>query len=543
MSTIPPVDIDAMMETIRRELDTVGPDPVSPPATDLEVDRIHARVLAEVARRSHPGEGVAELASTEGGWRPASARLAPKRAYSLHELLAFSDLDFVETAYEALLRRPADAAAATMLGNLRTGAMDKVDVLAHLRWSPEGVARGIHVDGLLVPTILNRWSRKRLVGPFVRWARAAMRLGRNAAAVQSQLAAQSADTHELGRAFNAFAGGAGKRLERVDASLDAIARTLRQAEIRADRGDARIAELKARISALEGELAARTSALEAELVARNSALEAELVARTSALEAELAARTSALEAHLVAREDAEREATQRAERELHAYDELYVDFENHFRGAEALIRARVMPYVTWMRDAGAGTPDAPIVDIGCGRGEWLTLLRDEGLVGKGVDLNRAFLATGRAAGLDVQEGDAIDVLRGMPEGSAGALTSMHLVEHLPFEGVVALIDEALRVLRPGGLLLLETPNPENLDVATINFYLDPTHRNPIPPDVLTWLVRVRGFTDVRIERLHHERELTAPPLLPDTHEGAASINDLLARRLAAPDYAVVARRP
>ena len=119
---------------------------------------------------------------------------------------------------------------------------------------------------------------------------------------------------------------------------------------------------------------------------------------------------------------------------------------------------------------------------------------------------------------------------------------MHLVEHLPFERVIALLDEIRRVLRSGGLVLLETPNPENLSVGVCNFYMDPTHRNPLPPEALRWIVEARGFMGARIERLTVARELNAPPLLPDDVPGAASVNVLLASLRVAPDYAIIARK-
>ena len=124
----------------------------------------------------------------------------------------------------------------------------------------------------------------------------------------------------------------------------------------------------------------------------------------------------------------------------------------------------------------------------------------------------------------------------LPAASRSAVTAFHVVEHLGFEVLVDFLDEALRVLMPGGMLILETPNPENLRVGANSFYNDPTHRNPIPPETLRFLVHQRGFAEAEILRLHPfpvEQHLKA------NDEDARRLNDLL---FGPQDYAVIARR-
>ena len=221
----------------------------------------------------------------------------------------------------------------------------------------------------------------------------------------------------------------------------------------------------------------------------------------------------------------------------HLWDAIYLHFEDEFRGTREEIKARVAVYLPKFRDAGAGTEASPILDLGCGRGELLEVLRTEGLVASGVDTNRAAVEQCRQQGLSVELGDAFDVLRKLPEASLGGLAALHVVEHLPFPLVLKLLDEALRVLRPGGVAIFETPNPKNVLVGSSNFYIDPTHRNPVHPLTLRHLIEARGLVGVETMMLH--------PLPPEARVPDASSE--LARRFneyfyGPQDYAVVGRR-
>ena len=219
---------------------------------------------------------------------------------------------------------------------------------------------------------------------------------------------------------------------------------------------------------------------------------------------------------------------------------VYAQLADRFRGSREEVTAKLRPYLgdvaRVLRPALAGPR---VVDVGCGRAEWLTLLRDEGVVARGVDANADFVAAGRAAGLDVVQGDAVAYLAGRDEGSLDLVTAFHLVEHLDTETLLALFEAARHALRPGGCLLLETPNPTNLTMGACNFYLDPTHRSPIPPALTAFLVGASGFADVEIRPLHPDDS----PLGPDAGAPTA-VETLVARALRGPrDYAVLGFRP
>lgn len=576
----------------------------------LSVAEIMRRVRKEVARRrggaddESVGTPVGEIAFPR--WHPIPERLATKEQYTLGELLAFSDSGFIQAVYQAVLRRAADSMGLRhFLSLLRTGQASKVEIIGDIRWSPEGMARGVHVDGLLIPYKLAKWKRKRFVGPVLRWVHAFVRMGAVPERQAASAAGQAYEIQSMGETLNELSSALDQkqaelpgqianhlaavgldsvkrqfesisqrieeivgRIEAIDQQLEAdieVARLYEQSlealsELRKQNAglERRQEELEAQLEHLmDGHLAGQAAISSANrealaLQQRINHLERSIAEQSSPrpvdmLGSEISALSDRLrgvvsiEHRLAALQG--RPTTELDDRAEHLdLDPLYAAFEDRFRGDRALVRRRAEPYLDLVRDVGAGTSMLPVLDIGCGRGEWLELLRDHGLVGRGIDLNRVFADICRGYGLDIIEGDAIKALSAMPSNSVGAITSMHLVEHLAFEQVVVMLDEALRVLVPGGIIVLETPNPENLTVAAHTFYMDPTHRNPLPPEALRWIVGARGFHGARIERLTVARELTPPPLLPDDVPGAHSINTLLASLGVAPDYAIVARK-
>lgn len=219
--------------------------------------------------------------------------------------------------------------------------------------------------------------------------------------------------------------------------------------------------------------------------------------------------------------------------------QFYDDFEAVFRGSRAEIRALQEQHVR--RVQPTVSEGAPLLDVGCGRGEWLEVLRDAGLPAYGVDTNSRFVTQCSERGLDARLGDALEHLEQLPAASLGAVSAIHLVEHLPLPVVVRLIDAALHALRPGGVLLLETPNPTNVVVGAAAFYMDPTHLRPVHPQFLEFLVQSRGFVDAEIHYLHPQDADQRPYVAEDPR--LAELLGRTAWALTGPqDYAVVARR-
>jgi O-antigen chain-terminating methyltransferase len=216
-------------------------------------------------------------------------------------------------------------------------------------------------------------------------------------------------------------------------------------------------------------------------------------------------------------------------------DPLYLAFEEQFRGSREEIRARLLEYVPLVRRSGAGMEGREILDIGCGRGEWLQIMQDEGLAAKGLDLNHVLVRECRDKGFAVEEIDALSYLRSLPDNSIGAITSFHLIEHLSFADRIALFDESVRVLKSGGLALFETPNPRNLLVGGCNFWADPTHLRPLYPETHKFLLEYRGFSNVELLFLHpHEGDQRLPE--EEAPKLALRLNEILS---CARDYTIV----
>ncbi|MEC4868866.1 MAG: class I SAM-dependent methyltransferase, partial [Jaaginema sp. PMC 1078.18] len=181
----------------------------------------------------------------------------------------------------------------------------------------------------------------------------------------------------------------------------------------------------------------------------------------------------------------------------HLQDAFYVAFEDRFRGNSEEIKKRLEVYLPILEKADLSTSEL-ILDLGCGRGEWLELLQDKGYKAKGIDCNRVMVAECQGQNLDVQEADAIAHLQSLPSESLAAITGFHIIEHLPFPQLLQLFAEAIRVLKPGGISIFETPNPQNVMVGSKSFYLDPTHRNPLPSELTQFLLENTGFEPVDI---------------------------------------------
>jgi SAM-dependent methyltransferase len=209
----------------------------------------------------------------------------------------------------------------------------------------------------------------------------------------------------------------------------------------------------------------------------------------------------------------------------------YFAYESRMRGSTESVRERQRVYVDDLREA------APVLDIGCGRGELLSLLREAGVAARGIDADADMVAYAQGEGLDVQQADLVDYLAGLDDGELGGIFMAQVVEHLPPGVLVRAFQLAAGKLRPGGVLVAETINPLS-PIALRNYFADLTHAQPLVPETLELLARQSGFAQTELRYLNQPGERLIEPDDPVIAANVRRLNELLFAPL---DYALVAR--
>lgn len=472
--------------------------------TDMEtlLERLRAAALEHGSSRMPDQVPVQRWppAGSGGTRRAVLDAFASGQAMDLERLLALDPDGFLDLGFLSCLGRPPDPTGrAHYLGRMQQG-MPRLEVLAQLAASPEAVkSRGkphwplhlrVLVRALQLPTPLAR-----------RVTRALLR-------------------RIEGHQANRIRGGAIDLVWRLAGAVDERDR-VHQSE--RDTLSQETASLRRETAALQTGL----SQVESDGAATRSALEAANKALT-ALQARMAAAEytvpSARPTNAAVPSDAD-------------VTRYYLTLESVFRGDPPRIRAQLATdYAEFLEHAKNEAGDGPCIDLGCGRGEWLDVLKARGFRARGVDLNAAMATAALASGHDVTVGDALAFLHDLADDSVLAITAFHLAEHLDFPVLFRLVAECRRVLKPRGLLILETPNPENIWVATHTFHHDPTHRSPLTPASLEFLVNHHGLETVAVPRLHPYPEQAR---LPGDDPVTARLNGMTC---CGQDFAIVAKK-
>ncbi|MFJ5300080.1 class I SAM-dependent methyltransferase [Pseudomonas sp. NPDC088368] len=484
---------------------------------DLDFQELNRRIEAEVQRY--------KLDTRERPMPAFDPSPAPvfDRPYRWMELIQLDDEPLLLAAYPSLLGRKAERSEIQQgLHQLRSG-FDKFEVLANLRYSPEGMAHGAEVHGLRKAKLKNTLRRIPVLGKLLLNAYAI-------ASTESRSRYYVARLDLLTRQHKLQNDGLAHQRDLFDNQQ-------RQLQVQ-----------QLHLDELNGYLQAQQRALDAQNVALGQQtdyikrLESDLD-QQRLIQQELRARLGHLEraprqVAAPASADASVVATQPAASNLvpsSIPDSFYLAFENRFRGDAETIRERQSYYLPILENIAPLTAGLPLVDIGCGRGEWLNML-PESYARIGIDLNSMNVEACHEQGLKAVQQDALVWLAEQPENSVAAVSAFHVIEHLSFEQFNILLDQCQRVLAPGGTIIFETPNPENIISAATHFHTDPTHIHPLPPAFTEFLVEFKGFENVEIHRLN-----------PIPREYALNEDSEVARRCDAlfygpQDYAVTARK-
>ncbi|MBE9395953.1 methyltransferase domain-containing protein [Pontibacterium sp. N1Y112] len=544
---------------------------------NIDFDALNARIAEQLTHYQHNTAIPPEFAVETRSSAPAVSTTAP--ITSITELLSLEDKEFVSEAYKLLLGRPSDNDGLNhYLGLLRSGE-EKSHIINSLAFSAEGKKNAHLVPGRTKQLI----KRVILKLPVISKVSATLFSTLSAPQFRRYIQARFNHFYRLGEDHNA-------RLNNVDSTFAAHAQQL-------DTQQEAIAALQELVSQQAADNLASFSAQQEMLIENNEFLtlqqtaltehkdhltaqketltehnefltlqqealaehkdalthQKETIASQSTIISQLnneattqkkyieqlKLRINTLENLKAAAPNPEKQRTvspisQSAEIE----DAFYVAFESHFRGSTETITSRLQYYVPLIqKNPTLKACSLPSVDIGCGRGEWLNVLREEGLEPLGIDLNSVNVALCSEAGHNALKTDGLSWLQDQPDNSLALISSFHVIEHLTFEQFNHLLTQAIRTLVPGGMLILETPNPENLITGATHFYTDPTHLHPLPPAFTEFTVTYKGFTDVTIHRLNAIPEEFC---IPQNSTTAERCNTLF---YGPQDYAVTAVKP
>ncbi len=430
-------------------------------------------------------------------------RLPSKPAYHYREFLQFDDEAFVRNAFLCILQREPDPAGMQSYLNKLNEGIEKQGILAELTGSEEAKRYGVRIRGLKGYRMIARLRKIRVLRPI---AQRLLGLYRRICELPNS------------EEMNQYRAN-------ILQQLSYMSRQLQASERITELSRQQVEQLKQQTN--------KQAEDNAELCESNQQLSKQLANLSHKIayqQQALATRTPSPTA-----EAAESAPVSTATSDDSDVSAFYVAFEDACRGTREEIREKMSKWLSYLPNTESGSKR--VLDIGCGRGEWLQLLGEHGYEATGLDINPVMVNSCTEQDLTASLEDALVWLRRQPDASMAAITAFHVIEHVPFELLLRWSTEARRVLQPGGVLIMETPNPENILVGSHTFYHDPTHRNPITPTLLEFLAEYCGYANSELVRLH-----------PYPEEAKVSGNDPLTERvnghLCGPqDIALVARVP
>lgn len=395
--------------------------------------------------------------------------------YEMQDFTKYRDEEFIDKAYQLILNREADIQGKNnYLSKLRAGTLSKAEIIVSLHFSKEGKTQNITINGAKKQYLLTQLYKVPFIGYITKLVVTAAtlpkvlnRINQNENHIESESISQTNNYLKLTQTL------ATKATKQAHQELEQLLhKQLHQQQMDLD------------TKATKDELKEIIYVKEYMQVTKESI-------QTLVEEAKKRLPQETLTSN---------ELVTIIEEEEHALDTFYVSFEDKFRGSKQEIKEKLKVYLPYIEKVSQITQlkeEFKLLDVGCGRGEWLELLSEQGYKStKGIDLNRVMVSISKALDQDVECIDVIKYLKSLKDETLAVITGFHIIEHLPFKVLMELFQESRRVLKKGGMIIYETPNPRNILVGSSDFYLDPTHINPIHPATLSFLVEQSGFTQV-----------------------------------------------
>jgi len=527
-NSFPSVNLDDLMQMIESEVMHRKTPPPKPSQLDF----------AKPNKRSgYLWSGPTKL-SLDSIFVPSPIKMG-KADYQLSDFMNQHGHNFILSAYAGVLgRHPDPEGYHYYLASLQHGKMTKAEIVGRLRYSSEGRNKAVRIKGLMGAFLIQSSYKIPVLGYFIRLAAALFNLPliiKNIQSLDVYLQDRMLDTHSYINKTNRLLENKVNEIIDSQSSVESLwASKVERAELediaaqKVDRAELEaMAEQKADRIELEAMTAQKADRAKLQTVSEQKADRAELLNKADKDEI-LRLQEKLEDAHRLLRDhrlnivDQQRRIAMLLQEtrkrlpdplnneqvqvmvaeEEHLLDAMYVSFEDQFRGTRQDIKDRQKLYLPYVEKALMQTGNAPLLDLGCGRGEWLELLKEKGYPATGVDRNRVMARQCTAIGLEVVGADIIDFLESQESETHSAITGFHIIEHLDLKTFLSLFDESLRVLKPGGIIIFETPNPQNILVGACYFYSDPTHNHPLFPDSVRFLAEQRGFVKTRIETLH-----------------------------------------
>ncbi|MEF3168408.1 MAG: methyltransferase domain-containing protein [Deltaproteobacteria bacterium] len=407
-----------------------------------------------------------------------------KNADSLADILSLDGEEFIDAAYRYVLSRTPDEYGMSYYRTcLAQGRLDKKDILCRLAYSKEARKAGFKSDEIGISRLVLNLPA---IGPLFRYLKCffnPLSLYKNLKSLEFELYQVKKDKKIL----EGFLDKLEQELRSVGSRADKLEQELRSVGSRADKLEQELHSVGSRADRVERDLHLRVDEFRQAAFQKASALSDEVARiRRTALDLDRRLNLQALRAL----RSNEADAYSVQQESLSSLSSVYVDFEDSFRGSREEIEDKLKRYLPLLPKPETRPR---CLDLGCGRGEWLELLRWHGYDAIGVDKNPNLSAMAMEYGFEVVFDDVFHFLSVQKGASFHVVTAFHFIEHLSFSSQLLLLDEVYRVLVPGGIAIFETPNPRNILVGSGDFYRDPDHIRPVFPDTLQFLGSARDF--------------------------------------------------